>query len=353
MPLLAIVLTGYARAETKDSTLEIQDRLTSPPADAFSIVLIPDTQAYQGAQTKSQPDSTAPVTNPIFAAHTQWISENLERQRIVFVSHVGDIVDKNVPAQWEVARQCMDKLHGRVPYGISVGNHDMTSQGDATLFQTYFPKSRFADFEWYGGAYAGSALGPQVSGNNANSFQLFSAGGMDFIFLHLECNAPDDVLDWANHILKKHANRRALITSHMGWGPAEKPTKTEEYITGAKGRMRWSKIHGERGNSPQQMWEKCYRKHENLIAVFSGDQSRTRTFHAATAGEHGNIIHEFLQDYGRGELRLYRFVPQEDRIDVITFEPRTEKLCPGIQLVPDRTDHQFSIDYSMSPVDTR
>lgn len=324
------------------------DQLGAAPASSFSIVVIPDTQAYRGAGTKSTPKSDAPVTNEIFEAHTRWIAENLEKQNVVFVSHVGDIVDINNHEEWKVARGCMDRLHGKVPYGISVGNHDMTTKGDSSLFQEYFPKSRFAGFDWYGGAFEGSPTGPRISGNNADSYQLFSAGGMNFIFLHLECNAPDDVLDWANKILEKHADRRAMITCHMGWGPLRKPTSNEEYITAEKGRMTWSKIHGERGNTPQQIWEKCYRKHKHLFAVFSGDQSRTQAIRAATPGEQGNVVHEIMQDYGSGWLRLVRFQPAENRVSVVTFDPRTEKLCTATKLVPDVKQHQFQIDYDMS-----
>jgi len=167
------------------------ETLTVAPNGSFSFVLIPDTQAYRGSGTKSQPDSQAPVTNEIFASHTQWIAENMDRQRIAFVSHVGDIVDKDIDEQWSVARACMDQLHGRVPYGISVGNHDMTSQGDSTLFQKYFPANRFESCEWYAGCFRGSSLGPHISGNNANSYQLLSVAGLDIVFLHLECNAPE------------------------------------------------------------------------------------------------------------------------------------------------------------------
>jgi len=331
------------------SKLCAEERLDAPPKNAFSIVLIPDTQAYRGKGTKSQPDSTDLVTNAIFAAHTNWIAENLKRQNIVFVSHVGDIVDKNSPEQWEVARQCMDQLHGKVPYGISVGNHDMTSSGDASLFQKYFPASRFDAYPWYGGSYEGSPLGRHVSGDNANSYQLFSASGIDFVFLHLECNAPDDVLDWANGVLSRHPDRVALITSHMGWGPRLKPKDNDGYIHGEKGRMTWSKIHGSRGNSPQQMWEKCYRHHANLVAVFSGDQSRTHAFKAESRGTHGNIVHEFMQDYGSGWLRMYRFLPEEDsiRVQAITFYPQSEILCEGTSLVPDREAHQFEFSFPL------
>ena len=328
-------------------SLAAQDRLTPTPDGSFSVVVISDTQAYHGERTKAQPDSTDPVTNRIFEAHTRWIADNLARQKIVFVSHVGDIVDRNEHRQWKVARACMDALHGKVPYGISVGNHDMKSKGDSLLFQEYFPKARFEEFAWYGGCYEGSASDPHISGNNANSYQLFSAEGMDFIFLHLECNAPDDVLDWANSILDKHADRRAMITTHMGWGPKERPKTNAEFISGAKGRMQWSKVHGKRGNTPQQMWDKCYRKHENLLAVFSGDQSRTQAIRSATPGDHGNVIHELLQDYGSGWLRLYRFLPDDDCIDVFTFDPKSEEFCEGTTRVPDRNDHQFRITCKM------
>ncbi len=328
-------------------SLAAKERLTVAPEGSFSVVLIPDTQAYRGAGTKAQPDSTDPVTNRIFEAHVRWIADNIDRQNIAFVSHVGDIVDKNIPSQWEVAQACMDVLRGKVPYGISVGNHDMTSKGDSSLFQKYFPPSRFEGLDWYGGSYAGSPRDPQVSGNNANSFQLFSAGGMDFLFLHLECNAPDDVLQWANGVLDEHSARRAMITTHMGWGPAEKPKNNEEFISAPKGRMRWSKIHGKQGNTPQQMWEKCYCRHENLFAVFSGDQSRTQAIRAATPGDRGNVVHELLQDYGTGWLRLYRFLPADDCIRAFTFDPNTEELCEGTDRVPDKEEHQFAIAYDM------
>jgi hypothetical protein len=132
--------------------------LTLPPApeSSFSIVVIPDSQKYLGRGTKMQPKSTNEVTNAALHQHTRWIVDNLNRQRIVFVSHVGDIVDKNVPEQWTVARQCMDRLHGRVPYGIAPGNHDHGRATQTTLFQQFFGAARFAGMPWYGGAGGGS-----------------------------------------------------------------------------------------------------------------------------------------------------------------------------------------------------
>jgi hypothetical protein len=324
------------------------ERLSAAPENTFSIVLIPDTQAYRGMGVKGNPDSTDPVTNPIFQAHTRWIAENIERQRIAFVSHVGDIVDIDEPRQWVVAKECMDLIHSRVPYGISVGNHDMSVDGDSSLFQQYFPAERYAAFDWYAGCYQGaSSRGPAVSGNNANSAQTFSAGGRHFLFLHLECNAPDDVLAWAESTIANHPDRLVFITSHMGWGPRVQPRNNEEFISAEKGRMEWTKIHKERGNSPQQLWDKFYRKQPQLLAVFSGDQSRTQAYHAASTADDGHVVHELLQDYGSGWLRMYRIHSDTGHVEAITFLPGTEERCEGTKLVPERARHQFEFTFDL------
>ena len=318
--------------------------LSPAPEGTFSVVVIPDTQGYRGGATKADPESDAPITNSVFAAHTQWISENLETQRIAFVSHVGDIVDKNVDGQWAVAQQQMDVLHGKVPYGIVVGNHDMTSKGDSSLFQSYFPAKRFEDFPWYGGFFGGDGERPGHSGNNANSYQIFEAEGVPLIILHLECNAPDNVVAWANDLLTKHADRKAIISTHMDLGPLDKPKENEGYMDDPKGRMRWLKCHGERGNTSEQLWDKLYRKHANLLMVCSGDQSRTSAYYLPREGDHGNVIHGLLSDYtSSGPLRVYRFTPAADTIEVITYDTTEAELVEATKYVPVRENHQFLI----------
>lgn len=315
--------------------------LTMAPNGTFSIAVIPDTQRYLRIN-----DSGQSWENPTFEAYTTWIAANLERQRIAFVSHVGDIVDLNERGQWQVARRCMDRLHGRVPYGISVGNHDMVRSGDSSLFQEFFPRSRFADFDWYGDAFARST--DHVSGNNANSFQLFSAESLRFIFVHLECNAPDDVLDWTSNVLRKHSDRRAIITTHMGLGPQAPPKKASDYFDAPKGRMAWKKCHGERGNTPQQMWDKCFRHHGNIFMICCGDQSRTQAMHQSSRGEHDNTVHEVLSDYGSNGLRVMRFVPEANQIEIRTWNPLTGSLTQKTSIVSDARQHQFVLPYTMT-----
>ena len=170
---------------------------------------------------------------------------------------------------------------------------------------------------------------------------------MYFVFLHLECNAPDDVLEWADGILKKHSHRRAIITTHMGLGSREKPKVARDYYDAPKGRMKWKKCHGNRGNTPQEMWDKCFRKHANLFMICSGDQSRTQALHQSVRGDQGNIVHEVLSDYGTNGMRIMRFVPRQNRIEVRTWNPVTRQLCLKTSIVSQRNQHQFELVYPM------
>ena len=95
------------------------------------------------------------------------------------------------------------------------------------------------------------------------------------------------------------------------------------------------------------MWEKCYRKHPNLFLVCNGDQSRTQAMRAESTGDHGNVIRELLSDYGSSGLRVMRFIPAENRIEVRTWDPIKKEFCEGTKIVPDRDQHQFDLNYEM------
>lgn len=320
------------------------------PAGAFTVVVIPDSQGYLGLGTKIEPQSTDRVTNPWLEKHVKFIREHRDDQNIVFVTHVGDIVEKNREAEWTIAKQHLEQLRGVVPFSLTVGNHDMSSKGDAHLFQQTFPASSFKAYPWYLGSYRHDRADQNVSANNVNSAQLFSSGGLDFIHLSLECNAPDDVLAWADQLLTQHAKRRAIVTTHMDLGVIDKPKTTEGYHADPQGRMRWIKIHGDLGNSGEQLWNKLFRKHANLAFILCGDQSRVTALHRSDTGDHGNTVHAVLCDYmSKGGLRLMRFRPAENRVDFITWDTTKNELIETMLHKKEREYHQFSLPYEMKP----
>ena len=82
-----------------------------------------------------------------------------------------------------------------VPNNLTTGNHDVnTTTGDGAFFDQYFPPSRYTGFSWYGG-YLGQLVTDPVNRMNKNNYELFSAGGLDFVILHLELDIPDYALD--------------------------------------------------------------------------------------------------------------------------------------------------------------
>jgi hypothetical protein len=133
----------------------------------------------------------------------------------------------------------------------------------------------------------------------------------------------------------------------MGLGPRDSPKNARDYFDAPKGRMTWKKCHGQRGNSPQQMWDKCFRRHRNVFMICCGDQSRTQAMRQSSRGDHANIVYELLSDYGVNGLRVMRFVPKANRIEVRTWNPLTSELTQDTNIVPDAAQHQFDLPYTM------
>lgn len=288
-----------------------------------SFVVLPDTQSY----SKSTPS--------VFRNQVTWIKKNTCAHRILFVSHVGDLVKDDVAEQWSVASSCMNELDGHVPYGISPGNWDMDAEtGVAMYFQRYFPSSKFESESWYGGNFQ----------DNRNSFQLIDAGQRKLLWLHLECNAPDSVLDWANTVLKSNQQRIVFVTTHMFLGPVEQPTTRDSANQAPQGVMRWKKCHGVHGNTPEQIWQKCLSRHENVRLIFCGDQSKVQAAQMTLVGDKGNEVRALLSDYRDGYLRLIRLDADAGKIRVWTYSPLLEQLCPGTSLAPNRSSHQFELE---------
>jgi hypothetical protein len=142
-------------------------------------------------------------------------------RNVVYVAHLGDCVEHGDGSntEWQRANTSLSLLENPVttmlaegiPYGLAVGNHDQSPDGDpngtTNLLNQYFGASRFNGRSYYGGHYGS---------NNDNHYDLFSAAGMDFIVVYLEFdpNANSAVLDWAEDVLATHPTRRAIVVSH-------------------------------------------------------------------------------------------------------------------------------------------
>jgi len=266
--------------------------------EPFSIVMLPDTQQY----SRKFPE--------LFYAQTQWIKENRDKENIVFVTHVGDVVNdrKKDTNQWLVAHKAMSVLDGVVPWGVAIGNHDYDSTAcrpdQATAFLEYFSPERFRRYPWFGGA----------STNGLNTYQLISAGGIDLLLLHLELDVPDNAIDWASGVLRAHPQRAVIVTTHS-------------YLNGVTGTNGYNTAVAKHGNSAREVWSKLIRCQPQIFLVLCGHHSRTVAYHQVSTNNAGARVVEMLADYQREHnggdawLRLLRFVPAEGEIQVRTYSP--------------------------------
>jgi hypothetical protein len=314
--------------EGSDLTVTFYGRDASSILPDFTVVALPDTQYYScGSPCSSNP--------AIFTAQTQWIVSNKDAINIVYVAHEGDCVEHgnnggdntewiNADASMSLLEDSMTTgLADGIPYSITVGNHDQTPNGDpdgsppessTTSYNQFFGVARFSGRGYYGGHYGS---------NNDNHFELFSAGGMDFIVVNLEYDTSPDaaVLSWADNLLQTYSKRRAIVVSH--W----------IINTGNPGSF---------GTQGQAIYD-ALKGNPNLFLMLCGhvpgEGRRQDTFN-------GNTVNSLLADYqsrtngGNGWLRILKFSPANNTIEVKTYSPWLD------QFETD-ADSQFTLTYDM------
>jgi 3',5'-cyclic AMP phosphodiesterase CpdA len=225
----------------------------------------------------------------IFTEQTQWIVDNRAALNIVFVVHVGDIVEDDL-YYWENADASMSLLDGIVPYLVVPGNND--GPYSYVNYNTYFPYTRFESSGYYGGHYPTSG--------NQNNYGFFSAEGYEFLVLGLEYCASGDPITWAESVLDSNQGKNVIIFTH-------------DYLSSS----------GSRSSCGNTIWNNLIQYHNNIVLVLSGHISVARR----TDYVNGRPIHQVMQDYqglangGNGWLRYYNFVPADSIIHVKTYSP--------------------------------
>jgi hypothetical protein len=277
----------------------------SPRADGdFAIAVLPDTQMYTAAIKGGKPE--------MLVAQAEWILSNRVSRNIVYVTTEGDISNdgNQFAAEWLRATNALYRLEDPVrtslpdglPWSAVVGNHD-TRAGGTILFNTFLGTNHFAGRSYYGGHYGA---------NNDSHYDLFSAGGQDFIVLALTMGAGNNtnLMHWANEVLHANTNRHAIVVTHSLLSPAAWPHPA-----------RWTgeglQIFPALTNNP------------NLFLMLCGHRHGEGRRHEVLAN--GQCVDVVLSDYqnytngGNGFMRLMEFSPRNQTIRVKTFSPWTKQ----------------------------
>jgi len=294
----------------------------------FTIGVVPDTQ-YSYYMSPS-----------FFASETRWLAANADAERIAFVLHEGDIVDSPLdPAQWTAARANMAALDGKIPYVLTVGNHDLAlaARADAprtTLLNDAFPYAELEEVPGFGGAFE--------AGHRENAYYLLPGGWRTWLVIALEFSPRPAVLAWASQVLGDHAELPAIIVTHaylysdgsrydlQGRACQFSGDCVNPPTTGPTPQC-WNPVcYLGDGSDGETMWQSLVLPHSNVLFVFSGHVANPAPNDAARLSSirpDGTICHQLLADYqadgtsgGEGYFRLLR-VSKDGHVQVRTFSP--------------------------------
>lgn len=270
----------------------------------FSIIALTDTQHY--SQYYPQ----------IFTNQTQWIADNAADLNVVFVPHLGDLVQNGDSiSQWENSAASMNILdEGGISWEVLPGNHDFHGDVNLVNYNAYFGFGNFSGKSWFGGTYP--------SGTNNNNFAFFSGGDDDYLIFSFQYHPSDLVLAWANETIAQYPERRVIVATH-------------DYLD----------LDGERRPEGNHIWNSFVAPHaDQVFLVLSGHMHGEAL---RTDDVNGYKVHQLLADYqdrlngGNGWLRILEFHPAEAKILVKTFSPYLNSYESDV-------DSQFSLHYDMT-----
>ncbi len=243
-----------------------------------------------------------------------WLLENKESQKIEYVIGLGDITDDSTDEEWTVATEYISKLNGKIPYVLSRGNHDDWDDFNRLLHNGYYETT--VDGMMDAGTVSltdpaqpglvpqeqedGSIIyvtregdipeGGDVEGDLTNSYRYFSIQGTDYLIMTLDFAPDEETLKWADSVIEANPDHKVIIVTHAYMYRDGTTISSEDC---------YPPTYYEGYNDPQNgddMWSKCFSKHENVVLVLSGHDPWQHIVYRQDVGEKGNTVTQMLID---------------------------------------------------------
>ena len=298
---------------TPSVTTARDGQLENPADYDLAITHITDTQYL----TESYPE--------VYAQLASWIADNAADRKIAFATHTGDLIqnwvdpDQNADrarVEFERASAIQSILDDAgLPNSVLPGNHDSKRGVDYSLFNEYFPPSRYEATDWYGGSIA--------PGDNTANFSTFESEGAKFLMLSLPYAYGDHELDWAEQVVTSHPDFNVIVSTHEHVMP-----KTLEVGALHSTNSRWVS----RG---QDLWDRVIAPNRNVIVVLSGHFHGIGQLVTEDAGGlPGHTVVELLADYqefrthtGERATGFYRMLQLDLDGGAIAVDTRSVRLA--------------------------
>lgn len=262
--------------------------------EPWQLILLGDTQKYQRVITEGGPD--------LFHSQTEWIRDNMVRNNIKFMTHLGDVTNDNTMAEWDLADRAMQKIDGLIPYSVTLGNHDGNSLRS-------FGRDRYTGYPWYLGS----------SPLNLCHAQTFEAGGITFLHINLRHRPTASQRAWAQTIIDAHPGKPTMISTH--------------------GYM--ADNGSGRDSDGRNIWNDLVEPNEQVIMTFCGHDWVPR--HELDTTSSGRKVMQIMTNYqqtingGNAWLQYLTFDPDNSEVHLQTYSPYL-----------DRYQTDFSSDFKFS-----
>ena len=319
---------------------------------SWTIAVIPDTQYYVRNNKFA----------PVFSEVTQWLADNRKKLNIQLVLHLGDIVDRNNKTQWRHAKNSLKKLDGRLPYVLTVGNHDLGKNATdrTTMLNDYF---RISDNPLNKKIFGGTFQ----EGRLENAWYRFKYANRDYVIFALEFGPRKEVVAWANKVASKHPDQSFILVTHdfidqestlfSDDGMARHTVPSTKNSPNSYGIGKGGNVH-----CGKQLWDAFVSRHSNFEMVINGhykpfektgsNPNQVKALKALAAAyrgdtyDDGRFAHQILFNAqwapkgGNGWLRLLEFQPDGKTVRIKTYSPHLDQW---------RTEKNFQFPVVLSP----
>ena len=253
---------------TEEEMQAVRD--ADPHEYTYSIAFLPDIQY----STQKYPENLVPIYD--------YLIESTEKRNLQYVIGLGDITHRNTEEEWANIKPQVERLNGILPYSLVRGNHDVTYNNYAELFDFTFGKGNY----YYD--HVANTGGFMNKNSVKNTYLLFSVGEVDYIIINLDFGATDDILKWAGEILEQYPDHRAIIVTHGYMNIDATTLDPNDSATPSAYKKTW--------NDGDDMWEKLISQHENVDIAVSGHILQDDICVGPDQGVHGNTVYQMLID---------------------------------------------------------
>ncbi|GGL62274.1 hypothetical protein GCM10010129_02300 [Streptomyces fumigatiscleroticus] len=272
------------------------DSFADPGSYDFSLVHYTDTQYLSEGAVEQETAAERAVWEKAYGDVSRWIAANKDKRKIAYVAHTGDIIENNIrkPADEATQQEVVGELElsskqqkilddAGVPNGVIAGNHDNqsgTENGPDAIYNRYYGPDRYEALSqgWEHAEYGG----PWRAGDNQNHYDLFSAGGLDFVVVGLSYGVTREEAEWADSVFKRYPDRNGILLSHDYLAPSSSPDGRGAPFSAPDGSM---------------LYRTVVRDNPNVFLILAGHEHGVGTNVKPKVGEVSHDVVELLADY--------------------------------------------------------